>query len=798
MLIPNLRQAVRNLRVRKLSTAINLIGLLAGLTSVMFILLFILNELSYDRYHEKGRRIYRVLENNLTHQWIMATTPFGLAEAIAESSPAVEAATRIHSLGPLSVRKEGQWIQEGDLYSADPSLFGIFTFPLLTGNAEELGKPGTAIITESNAVKYFGDREPINRTLEIRMADTVVQARVVGIMKEPPLNITLRPGMILSADLGLLNMSKSLITTGGEPPSKEDIAGNWGFNFFTTYLLIRPGADTSQVNAAFRSLEAQHYGEEGNYTFRLQPLRDVYLGSGELINAGARIGDRQTVYIFAGIGILILIISLLNYILLLSGQTILRSKEYGIRKVLGASGNNLLGQLLTETFLLVVLVLPFCLAAIEILRPVASRFLDKNIVIESQLAWKYPAGLILLTLLAGSIPGIAIISFISRIRPMQVFEGAGNPRKGQSLLRTLLIYCQFILFNLMILCSLGIYRQNQYFMDRDLGYEWKNRLIVSLTQGSLAERFGTIKEELSSIPGIISISGGMFLPPTNSVMSINLPKLDESGETVNLEAFFVDRDFLQTMGIKLLEGQSIADFSDRGGWKILLNRKAVDVLGRDNPIGEKLMGGEVVGITGDFNVHSLHQAIPPTMIISGGGNLRQMVVYCEPGLLEQVRNRIENTLETILPGSLPQVNTMETVLKEMYRKERETSSILAVFTLIAVIIGAMGLFGMSMHMLQNRKKEFAVRKVNGAGTGHVLWLLARSYLILILAAVSLAAPLAFLLTERWLRNFAYRVSLAWWIFAVSAGLSLLIVAVTVGYHTVIAARRNPAGSLRYE
>jgi putative ABC transport system permease protein len=290
----------------------------------------------------------------------------------------------------------------------------------------------------------------------------------------------------------------------------------------------------------------------------------------------------------------------------------------------------------------------------------------------------------------------------------------------------------------------------------------------------------------------------MFLPPTNSVMSFNLRKLDGPDEKVNLEALFVDRDFLPTMGIELLEGQSFEDFQGQDEWKILLNRKAVDLLGKENPIGEKMIGGEIIGIFRGFNIHSLHQEIPPMMIIAGENNLRLIVVRYEPNRCEQVTRSISQILGKLFPGSFPEINRMEDVLKDMYRKEWQTAVIVGIFTFIAVIIGGMGLFGMSMHMLQSRRKEFAVRKVNGAGTGNILWLIARNCLVLILVSLILASPLALFLLERWLRNFALHVSVSWWIFAVSGGLSVIIVAGTVGYHMVLSARTNPVTSLRYE
>jgi putative ABC transport system permease protein len=764
----------------------------------MIVLLFILNELSYDKHHKNGGRIYRITEYNHVHQWMMATTPFPLAKAIQEESPVVEKATRIERISPVAIQKSQEWIMEENIYSCDPALFDMFTLPIVAGNTNDLNDPNTAVLSASHAVKYFGDIDPLEQFLEIKLSDTNLTVRVVGIMKDCPRNITFRPDIVVSPELGPLNMSKTLITTGEKPPSPSEVSRDWDLNFFTTYLMLHEDADTTQVLSAFKSIEKQHFGDESNKTFHLQPLHDIYLGSGHMVNVGNPTGDRQVLYIFSGIGILIILVSLLNYILLYSGQTIIRTKEYGIRKVVGASGKNMLSQVITETTLMVILVIPFCVTLIELLRPIVSQILDKTMVIESQLRWQFPLGFIMITLLVGIIPGVSMTSYISRIRPVIVFEGYRNPRKGQSVLRTILVFCQFIVFNLLIIISLGIYKQVQYPLHKDLGFQWKDLLMVKLSQGSLADHFDLIKSELTSVPGITSISGGMFLPPSNSVMSINTKMLNESDETVNLEALFVDKDFLETMGIELIQGGSISGFSNYDEWKILLNQKAVDQLGKEDPVGEKLMAGQVVGVFKEFNAHSLHKEIPPMMIIASTKNLRQMVIRYDNNSEAKVMSHILKTLKNLFPDGNPEVIKMEEALKELYRKERITAGTVGIFTVISIIIGAMGLFGMSMHLLQRRRKEFAIRKVNGAGFNHIIRLLVKNYLILILSTLAIASPLAVLLLNQWLQNFIYRAGISWWIFAIAAGMVLFIVSSTVGYHIIRAASKNPTESLKYE
>jgi putative ABC transport system permease protein len=798
MFLTNLRLAFRNLRYHGLSTFINILGLVAGLTAAIFVLLFILNELSYDKQHKNNNRIYRVTEYNHTHKWMMATTPYQLAEAVKEESPAVEKAVRIERVSPVKILNNQQWIIEEDMYSCGPEVFDIFTFPLLFGTARELAEPNTAILTEKSALKYFDTSYPVDSTFKIQLGDTTIMLKVVGIMKDPPVNLTFRPEIIVSEELGLLSMSKSLITTGGPAPSLEDIENDWNFNFFTSYLMLYPNSDTAQVFAAFRSLEKQYYGEEVRYTFHLQPLKEIYLVSGHLINAGTPMGDRQTILIFIGIGLLILAISLGNYILLYSGQTISRSREFGLRRIAGATGRKLLNQVILETMLIVILVLPLCFVLIELLRPAVSASINKKLVLEEGIYWQYLLGVAGITVLLGSIPGISMISYVTSIRPVSLFKVEGASSKGRISLRGLLIFCQFIIFNILIISGLGIYKQVRYPFKKDLGFRWKNLVKVRIMQtGSLDDKFEEIKNELENINGIISISGGMFIPPTNNVMSINIEKLDGSGEKINLEALFVDKDFIETMGIKLLEGQSFSEFSS-GDRKILLNRKAMDLLGTEDPLGEKLMGREIVGIVDDFNTHTMDRNIPGTLIISSKNNMREMIIRIDPRRATELKELILASVRKFYPDSDPEIITFEEELKNMYRKERIIASAVGVFTVIALIIGAMGLFGASMYMIQKRRKEFAIRKVNGARIGQIIQLLARNYLILILSSLALATPVSIYILNRWLRNFVYRTSLSWWIFAISGAVGILIVSVTAGIHIIRAARTNPAKSLRYE
>ena len=798
MFLKNIRLAVRHLLNQKLSSAINIFGLIAGLSTALFVLLFILNELSYDNHHKQGNRIYRVIENNHIHQWVMGTTPFPLAEAIVAESPAVEQSARINRIGRVTIRKDMQWIKEENLFAADASIFDMFTFDVIAGDPTAMSEPNTAVLTEEHADKYFSGHDPLQQTLEIDLGDTVFLASVVAVIKDLPKNLTFRPGIILSIDLGLTGMSKSLITTGGLPPTPEEIATDWNINFFSTYVMLASGTDTSQVQAVFRSLEQQHYGEEQKYSFLLQPLSDIYLGSGHLINSDTPIGDWQVIFTFSGIGLLIIIISSLNFILLYSGQTSLRTKEYGIRKVIGASGGNLLNQNIIETFLIVFLVLPVSLALIEILRPAISQYLGKNLVIESALGWQYPAGFIVTALLVGLIPGVSMISYISRIRPVIAMEGTKTFRRGQPALNVILVGCQFVIFYILLICSLGIFKQLQYTHKKDLGYDWQNLLMVELEQGSLENSFNVLKNELLAIPGVEKITGGMFIPPTNSVMSFHTKKLDGSEDEVNLEAIMVDRDFLETMGIELESGRSLSDFDNYDSWKIALNQKAVDILGVPDPFGEKIFNGEIVGIIKNFNYHSFHKEIPPMLIIASNSNLRQMVIRVDDPDNTAITRTIGQTIRKTIPESRPEITFMKEKIKALYEKERKTALVIGIFTAIAISIGAMGLFGMSMHMLQRRRREFAIRKVNGARVGHILRLLARHYLILIITTLVIASPLALLLLRRWLHNYIFKTEISWWIFAVTAAVGLLIVCITIGYHVYRAATRNPSESLRYE
>ncbi len=798
MFIPNLKLALRNLKYQGLSTAINVLGLVVGLTAAVCVLLFILNERSFDKQHKNINNIYRVTEYNHTHQWMMATTPYQLADVIVEESPAVEKAVRIERIRPVKILKDQHWIKEEDIYSSGPALFEMFTFPLLYGTARGLNEPNTAILSEKTALKYFNAGNPVGSTFKIKLSDTIILLKVVGIMKDPPANLTLRPEIIVSQELGLLNMSQSLITIGRAPPGPEQIAQDWELNFFTTYMMLNSDADTAQVYAAFRSLEEQHHEKEARSSFHLQPLRDIYFGSGHLIGADNPQGDRQTLFIFIGIGLLVVMISLLNYILLYSGQTIYRSREFGLRRIAGATGRQLFNQIILETMIVVILVIPLCLILVELFRPAISDFLDKQLVLEHGIYWQYFLGVAAITILIGVIPGIWMISYVTHIRPVSVFRAENYPRRGRVSMRSLLIFCQFIVFNVLIICSLGIYKQVQYPLKKNLGFRWEGLLRLGINQsGSLSDNFLEIKNELSNVSGITAISGGMFLPPTNSVMSINLPKLDGSDEKINLEALFVDKDFIETMGIELIEGQSPSKFQESER-KVLLNRKAVEQLGTENPLGEKIMGGEIIGIVENFNTHTLHRDIPATMIISGNQNLREMIFRIDPGREAEVRELIIASVRKFYPDSDPEFMTFEEKLKNMYKKERITAATIGVFTIIAILIGAMGLFGISMHMIQRRRKEFAVRKVNGARSAHIIRLLASNYLILIFSTLAIATPVSVYLLHRWLQNFVFRTPLSWWIFALSGAVALAIVSITVGIHVLRAARTNPVENLRYE
>jgi len=290
----------------------------------------------------------------------------------------------------------------------------------------------------------------------------------------------------------------------------------------------------------------------------------------------------------------------------------------------------------------------------------------------------------------------------------------------------------------------------------------------------------------------------MWLPPSSSRMSFHTNKLDGSDEKVNIEALFVDPDFLETMGLQLLGGRSLADFDQYDTWKIVMNQKAVEVMGKKDPIGEKIWMGEVVGIIEDFNVHSLHDEIPPMVIIASMDNLREMVIHCTENAASDLQDQILAAVTETMPDNNPEITWMTDVIKELYKEERKTAAIVALFTIIAMCLGAMGLFGMSMYILERRRREFAIRKVNGAQMHHILISVARNYVILIISALAISSPVAIFLLNKWLQNFAFNTFLSWWLFAITGGVTAVIVVLTIGYHIIRIVLTNPVESLRYE
>ena len=779
-------------------SVINILGLAFGMATAIVILLFVFHELSYDKYHTKKDRIYRVIQENKAHNMHMARAPYPLANVLKEDYPQIEKTARMVKLHKTLVKKGDNRIHEQNFFCAENSLFKILTIPVIKGDPENLTtEPDDVVLTESMAKKYFGTPEVLGKEFIITSMGEKITLNISGIIEDFPENSTLKPDFIASMDLGTRLLPKMIQSTSDKEVTSEYYKTTWNYAFITTYLLTEKNFQLSEFNSALREIEEKYLERPDDKKFQLQNIQDIYFNSGH-ISQNTDTGDLKYVYIFASVGLLILLIACINYILLSTSQALDRSREIGIRKIVGASGKALFIQVLMESFLVTLIAFPLALIIIEQARPLITQMMNANFLNYS-LNYKILIGFGIILFLVTYFPGLFTVQYFNKVKPVKALSGEAITRTKPGLLKKTLITVQFVIFIGLVIISLGIFKQIQYSKMHELGFDPENILTMDISSNPSAKQsYTSLKNELLQHEEILNVSAGMYAPPAQGRMSVALSPEDGRSEKINIEALFVDKDFIETMNIQLLSGKSLSEFGNNFERKVLINERAVEELGYDNPIGKNAGMGRIVGVVEDFHNHSFREKIPPMMIVGGNKMIREVLLKTTGRNTESVKRFINEKLEKFTGSSSLDIRFLDQRFQELYRKDKRMAMMISIIAGIAIVIALMGLVGLTIFTLKKRTKEIAIRKVNGAKLGNILTLISIDYVKLVLIAFAIAAPLAYYFLQKWLQDFAYRTDLSWWIFVSSGIFGLMITLITIGYQSYQSASRNPVDSLRDE
>ena len=800
MILNYSKVAFRNLCKHTGYAVINTVGLAVGIACCLLILRYVQFERSYDRYHADADKIYRIVWMNDNPQ---TRVPHPMAQAIVRDFPQVESAVSISPLwGPgltrptFSVQYLDRRFDEGGLMAADSTLFDVFTFPFVAGDPfMALRQPGGIVLTRDMAAKYFNDEDPLG---EILLVDDQYEVTVMGVIENIPETSHFHFDALFSY----------VTLKAGDP----DPFYEWGDFGHYNYIRLREGADPKTLENDLPewsrqyidwSEEAMANMQEGLMGFRLQPLTDIHLHSNIRWELEPN-GDIAHVYTFSLSALFILLIACINFMNLATARSMDRAKEVGIRKALGANRPGLMRQFLSESIMLSFFALLVAVVLFVMILPSFNTLAGTNLAIDwmDTRFWILLVGTVLLVGFAsGGYPAFVIASF----QPVQVLKGKIRSNRYGAILRKGLVIFQFTISIVLISGTLVTFQQLSYLRHRNLGFEKDQVVVIPITEETMRERYLAVKEELIKHPDVLyastvsNIPGGQF--NQNPIQWVS------SEGPVTMSELRVDHDFFATLDIPLKEGRLFsADFPADVENAYVLNETAVRQFDWESALGEELIWFDddstrralVIGVVKDFHFKSLHQTIDPLIIQVLPDEFNYMLVKVRPERITETISFLEEQWTTFDPEHTFSYSFLDQEFEALYQADQRTGHVLIVFSLLAIFVACLGLFGLASFITAQRTKEIGVRKILGASTAGIVLLLTQSFTRLILVAIVIAVPIGYVTLNRWLQNFAYRIEISWLIFLI-AGLSAFIIAlVTVSYQSIKAAVADPVNSLRYE
>ena len=802
-----LKTAVRNLFKHKGYTFINILGLAIGMTACLLILLFVRHELSYDGYHQNSDRIYRVA---MAARWggrdfDIAVVPAATAKTMVTDFPEVEDAVRFRQRGDYIVQYKDQSFREEKIVFTDTTFFKLFSIPLLQGDADSaLTDPYSIVLSRKTAQKYFRDEDPLGKTLKL---DIRYDCKVTGIFEEIPDNAHFHFDILLSMES--IEESRDL---------------SWGSQNFQTYILLRQDADPSALEAKFPEMlekymwpqfaqilgitvDEIHKSTDMWAKFYLQPLKSIHLHSDLLGELGPN-NDIRYIYIFSAIALFILIIASINFMNLSTARAAGRAKEVGLRKVLGSQRRQLIIQYLMESTFLSFISIIFAIGIVVLALPAFNQLSGKSLEISTIFLQRMPFYLILLAVLTGFLAGSYPSFFISAFQPIQVLRGKMKIGVKSGMMRSALVVFQFTTSIILIIGTMVVFKQLRYIQNKNLGFNKEHVLILDNAY-LLEKQAKTFKEKMKTYPQILnaSISGYLPVPSMRSNDGIFPEGKRNDEHSTSFQNWNVDYDYLETMGMKLVEGRFFSQEFSTDDQAAVINQSVAKQFSWPDPVGRRLgriinQKGDiklytVIGVMEDFHFESLRENIGPLVMFldESRGNISFRLKTQD---VSSVIDLLEQQWKQFLPNQPFEYSFLDERFEQMYQSEHKIGKIFTVFASLAIFIGCLGLFGLAAFTAEQRTKEIGIRKVLGATSPRIIRLLLKEFVILVGIANLIAWPVAYLVMNRWLTDFAYRISPHILIFIFAGILTLVVALLTVSFQAVKAALADPIRSLRNE
>ena len=781
--------ALRNISRQKLYSGLNIFGLAVGLAAVMLIILYVQKELSFDKHHENADRIYRVVRDGRT------LTPAPLGPALADKFSEVEAVTRIIQDKNTLVSRGNSHFLEMEFYWAGPEIFNVFTIPFVLGNPDSaLNDPSTIVISASAAKKYFGDENPLGKILNI---NDKADYKVTGVFADMPANSHFVMDFIVPYEDYFKGIN-----------SYFDIT-EWSSNFSYTYFLLREGADPvalqSDIHSALEEPLFERYGVPKPYPkmYFIQPITDIHLKSHRMQEISVN-SDMKYIYLFSSIALLILLIACINYVNLATARSVRRSKEVGIRKVVGAKRTQLVQQFLGESFLVILLALGLSLLIVDLVLPAFSNLVERQLSMDAMTEPKFFTGSVLTVTLVALLAGVYPAMTISAFKPVSVLKGALGTGVSGRKLRNILVLFQFSVTTVLFICTLTINEQLEFVNEVDVGYNKNNIVTMKIRDSAVRQNIEAIKSELLKNPNVSDVSASARLPNNIDTFTTNVlnARLPDKETTIFYNTS--DYDFVDLYGIEIVLGRNFSrDFASDEEGVFLVNEAAVQAAGWDSPLQQTMTHwngetGQIVGVMKDFHLRSLHSPIEPLYIFLDPDKFSNISLKIDSDDIPGTIDFIRDVMNKFSPNFPFEYSFFDEEYSRVYHPEQQMVNIFSWFAALAIIVACFGLFGLSAVTAQQRTKEIGIRKVVGASVSKITILLSTEFVRWVVLANVIAWPVAYVFMDKWLQNFAVRIDQSFLNFLFSTVMALVIAVLTVSVLSAKSAAASPIKALRHD
>ncbi len=783
--------AWRNIRKHFFTSATNIIGLALGMACCILMLLWVHDELSFDSFHENGSQIYRVISEIHSNEGVSynARTPNALSPVLKEDFPEVVNSIKYQAYENWFISANEKTFTNTMFAAVDPEFFDMFSFPFLRGNPKEsLADNSSIVITEKMAHKYFGDKDPMGETVTLVNSDFTI----TGIIQDVPENSHLQ----FDCAIPVNNIQRF---------NHQDFS-SWEQTFFYTYIMTNKNVQKPDLEAKLYNL-LEKYTSKSSIKLTLQPLEDVHLKStfeGDSDNYNQ--GNIQYVYIFIITALCILLVACINYMNIATAKSGNRSREVGMRKVIGASRFSIGMQFLGESLLICLFALLLAVSIVYFSLPIFNEYTSKNLTLDFLSNGFFIFSLIIVTIFTGLIAGSYPAFFISSLKPIKVLKGANEWTKGRGWFRKVLVVTQFVFTTVLLIISFTMYDQLDFIRNKNLGFE--KDYVVSVLNYFRSVEPEVLRNELLKYPGILNVT--FSVPPSTP----GIRAKDEytwsgksSNDIVLTLTIPVDYEYLNTFKIPLKEGRFFSKERSTDNTNFVINEAAAKAMGLSSPVGTQLtytnpyygtINGEVIGVIKDFHQNSLHTPIEP-IVVSPATECWCICLRFDPKDVSGSLNYLQSLWDKYVNPDFPMLYSfIDEDINKFYKEEQTVGSAFTIFTSLTMIIACLGLIGLAFFMTEKRTKEISIRKVLGATVSGITVMISKEFIKWVMIANLIACPLAYFLVNKWLEGFAYRVTVEIWTFLLVGIITVVVALLTVIYQSLKAAAANPVDKIRYE